>query len=163
MRRQSNGKKKAWQSSGRGSRCWRRHRPLVSTVCCAFGRDGICNCRPGWSLCTWQVSEPVLCHRMGMVGLKETLKITKFQPHAVGWLPSHQIRLPNPTWPWAPPGMGHPQLHDSMVFGFLQLSWAGPASCSWYRRQPYQRRLPRKQDSRWNQLHCQVQNSSAAR
>ena len=43
-------------------------------------------------------------------GLERTLKPTQFQPSATG-LPSHQLRLPGPhPWPWAPPGMGHPQL-----------------------------------------------------
>ena len=45
------------------------------------------------------------------LGLERTSKIIWFQPSAVGWLPptSSGCPGPHPTWPWAPPGMGHPQ------------------------------------------------------
>jgi len=41
--------------------------------------------------------------------LEGIFKIIQFQPLPVGWVP-HLLRLPRPDpWPWAPPGMGHPQ------------------------------------------------------
>jgi len=46
---------------------------------------------------------------MEWLGLEETLKINHFHP-CHGLVAPHQLRLPkaHPTWPWSPPGMGHP-------------------------------------------------------
>jgi len=49
---------------------------------------------------------------IGWLKLEETSKIIKLQPLAMGWLPSTRSGClgHHPAWPWAPPGMGHPQL-----------------------------------------------------
>lgn len=55
--------------------------------------------------------------------LKETLKNTKFQPPAMGWLlPTSSVWPgPQPTWPWAPQGMGHHSFYEQLSQGLTTL------------------------------------------
>mgnify|MGYP001859411917 CR=1 FL=1 len=49
------------------------------------------------------------------LGLEGTSKMTQFQPHCCGLLApptKSSCSETHPTWPWASPGMGHPQLSE---------------------------------------------------
>jgi len=52
-------------------------------------------------------------------GLEGTLKIIQFHLPAIGWLPPRSSACPgpHPAWPWAPPGMGHPQFSGQQCQG----------------------------------------------
>jgi len=68
-----------WEQGWRGQACW----------AASAGRSPACSQFIKW------------------LKLGGTLKLMQLHAPTVGWLLPQQLRA-HPTWPWAPPGMGHP-------------------------------------------------------
>ena len=120
------------------------HRALISAVASGFNcmassshADDVCSLSRTLEVVTWHEGQQIwafLDHRsdphlsssdpycvelyriIEWLRLEGTLKIIQSQLPALGWLPSTRSGRPGPQpWPWAPPGMGHPQLSGQPV------------------------------------------------